>query len=321
MPRNVYVGNKLKFKDGANTALNIQGNWNTDKMVLYDDFTAVALDSERWVFAGNNGGTEAITAGANGTATLTTGATDNDRSLLASPLMFLCANNPIIEARFSVSAGTTIGVNFGFNDATTEGDNALAMGITSGAATLVNGKTSDGAMFVYDTDGSIDHLYVAGTKADAEGTPVLAKCVAVVEDVSTNVPKQYLNAGSNTITIDKTGSFTIWLPSGAAGTLTDGTGTFTGSVISLTEGLNTIACTAIGTATVVHGFALGTTAHIYRVALDSLGNATFSIDGVAVGGLAACLTTTAPLCAFLGVIARTTSARVLTVDYIKAWTD
>lgn len=313
MPRNVKVAQGLEFTDRAT----IDGNWNTDKMCLYDDFTAVALDAERWVFAGNNGGTEAITAGANGTVTLTTGATDDDRSLLASPLIFLCANNPIIEARFKVSASTTIGINFGFNDATTEGNDALAAEMT--AAALTNAKSSDCAMFVFDTDATIDHLYVGATKNDTEGTPVLAKCVAVVEKGTAYLGgTQYLNAGSNTVTTG-VGTTTVWLPAGATGTATDGTGTFTGSPQALTAGVNTLTCTAAGTVTIVHGYTPGTAYHTYRVELDASGNATFYFDGKAVGRLAACITAATPLCAFLGVIARTTAARVMTVDYIKAW--
>ena len=68
---NVKVNKALKFQNDANKTTNIEGNWSPKKTVFYDDFTGIALDAGRWVYAGDNGGTEAITAGTNGTATLT----------------------------------------------------------------------------------------------------------------------------------------------------------------------------------------------------------------------------------------------------------
>jgi hypothetical protein len=316
MSQQIRVEKSLQFKDFAT----IGGNPSFTKNVIYDDFLGAALDAGRWVFAGDNGGTEAITVAQGGTVTLTTGATDNDRSLLASPLNFLCSKNPVIEARIKVSAATTVGLNFGFNDATTEGNDALAAEITGVA--LTNAKSTDFVGFVYDTDGTNDFWHVAATKADTEGTPVLAKAVGQVMNGTTRVDPAPLkiNAGSNSVTVG-VGTFLIELPGGAYGTATQGTATVTGSPVSLTPGINTITTTDGGTVTIVHGLVPSTTFHTLRVELDTSGNATFYHDGVAVGRLAACVTTTAPLCAFLGVIARTTSARVLTVDYIKAWQD
>ena len=323
MSQQLVVDKSLKLKGAANYSNNILGNFSEKKLVLYDDFVGIALDTGRWVSANDNGGTEAITVATNGTVTLTTGATDNDRSLLASPLNFLCAKNPIIECRLKVSAATTVGINFGFNDATTEGDDVLAMELTAGAATLVNGKTSNGAMFVYDTDGSVDYWYAAGTKADTEGTPIVVPSKAIIENGTAYVSGQpkTLTTGSNTVTVRTTGTVFVTLPAGCAGTATDGTGTFTESVATLVPGVNTLTCTAIGTVTIVVGPAPSTTFEVLRVGLDTVGNATFWRNGLVAGFLPACITAATPLCLFLGVIARTTSARVLTVDYIKAWQD
>lgn len=322
MSQQIIVDKTLKFKGRANIDPNIEGNASYKKLVISDDFTGAALDAGRWVFAGDNGGTEAIAAGTNGTVTLTTGATNDDRSIIASPLIFLCAKNPVIEARVKVSAATLVGINFGFNDATTEGNDALAAEIT--AAAMVNAKSTDCAMFIYDTDATIDHLYVGATDTDVEGAPVLAQAVGYAFNGTgylQNGARIQMLPGSTVLTMQTTGTLYIELPVGCTGTLTDGTGTFTGSVISLTAGLNTIACTAAGTATVVWGRTPGTTYQTWRVGLDSGGNATFWVNGEAVGRLADCVTKTAPLCAFLGVITRTTAARVLTVDYIRAWQD
>jgi len=320
MSQQLLIDKALKIKSRTD---NIEGNYSPEKMVLYDDFTGIALDAERWVFAGNNGGTEAITAGTNGTVTLTTSTSDNDRSIIASPLNFLCAKNPVIEACFKVSAATTVGINFGFSDATTEGDNVLAMELAAGA--LVNAKATDCVGFVFDTDDTYDHWYYGATKADTEGTPALAKATAWITSATNNATNPFsypVSPGSNTITTTAAGSIYIDLPVGCTGTFTDGTGTFTGSVISLTAGRNTVVCTVAGTGTLVWGYTPSTTNMIYRVALDTLGNANFYINGNFVGRLATCVTTTAPLCVFLGVISRAGSAaRVLTVDYVKAWQD
>jgi len=318
----LLVGNKLQFRGDANNTDNIIGNFSKKKMVIYDDFTGIALDAGRWVFAGNNGGTEAITAAQGGTVTLTTGATDDDRSLLATPLIFKCAQNPIIEARLKVSALTTIGINFGFNDATTEGDNALAMEIT--AAAIVNGKNTDGAMFIYDTDATTDVLYYGATKNDTEGTPTKVASNAILfcgtGGLSGGSPV-YLNPGSTTITSNKTGTYYIDLPPGCSGTATQSTATLSGSPVTLNAGRNTLTVSAVGTVTILFGQIPLTTFNTYRVALNAAGDAFFYINGKAVGTKPACITTTAALCGFMGVIARTTSARVLTVDYFKAWQD
>ena len=317
MSQQVVVNKNLVLDDFAV----IKGNYNTEKMCLDDHFTGATLDTERWVAASNNGGTEAITAGSGGTATLTTSTTDDDRSIIASNLIFLCARKPIVEARFKVSAATTVGINFGFNDATTEGNDALAMELT--AAALTNAKTTDGVMFVYDTDGTYDHWYCAAVDTDVEGTPVLAKSVGYINNGTARLNgggPQVLTAGTNTITLDGVGTYFIDLPVGATGTATDGTATVTGSPVALTAGRNTITATDAGTVTIVQGLTPGTTYQTLRIELDATANATFYFNGEAVGRLAACTTTTAPLCAFLGVISRAgTAARAVTIDYIRAW--
>ena len=326
----VKVGKSLVFTTPSTH--NVVGNWSSKKMRIYDDFNALTLDAERWVFAWNNGGTEAITSAQNGTVTLTTGATDDDRSILTTPLIFLAAKNPIIEARFKISSGANVAFNFGFSNATTEGDNVLAAAITAGAATLVNGMAADYAGFVYDTDGSVDVPYIAANKAGTEGTPIRATANAFVYGLNTTnkfgtlanaaspVAPLVVASGSTTLTIQRIGSFRIVLPSGATGTLTNGTGTITGSVVSLVAGTNTVVCTAVGTATLVWGF-IPTEFVTARITLNSSADAGFWINGQSVGVLPACTTAATPLCAFFGIITRTTAAKVMTIDYFKAWQD
>lgn len=326
MPEQVIVNRKLNFTGGSTSedSENIRGNWCTEKMVVYDDFTGTTLDSDRWVVASNNGGTEAITEAQGGTVTLTTGATNDDRSLLASPLILLAARNPIVEVRYKVTAAiTTVGINICLSDATTEGNDALPMEITSGAATLVNSKATDVVGLVYDTDGLVDHWYMAATKNDTEGTPVLCRADGSFANITgkVRINPTPLASGSTTVTAITTGTFLLTIPKGCTGTLTNGGGTFTGSPKALTAGTNTVTCTVIGTATVVIGRTPLTTFQTVRIALDSSSNANFWMNGEHVGYLPTATTAATPLCLFLGVIARTTTARILTIDYIKMWQD
>lgn len=59
-----------------------------------------------------------------------------------------------------------------------------------------------------------------------------------------------LTEGSNTITVQNTGYFTITLNLGTSGNITSGTGTITGSPARLVSGANVVTCTVNGTATV-----------------------------------------------------------------------
>lgn len=239
------IGRKIKFVGDANKKANVGGNFSLSKVTLYDDFLGDVLADE-WTPSGNNGGTEAITAGSGGTVTLTTGGTDDDRSILSGGLNWYCAKNPVMEVRCKVDRITGVGINIGFNDAVTEGDNVLAASLDAGVATQTAGMSDDNALFLFDTDGSPDYWYYAAGKATAKGVPVVI------------------------------------------GTTTPGADTY----------------------------------HTYRIALDTLGNARFYVDGLAVGFLAACITTTDPLCPFVGVINRAnTGAVILAIDYIKCWQD
>ncbi len=243
MSQQVRVERELVFAGASDYLANIKGNPSFDKVVLYDDFLGDVLADE-WAPSGDNGGTEAITAGSGGTVTLTTGAVDDDRSILASGLNWYCAQNPVVEIRAKINNIASAGIVLGFNDAITEADNALPFEITAAAATLVNGKCTDGVAFIFDTDGSVDKWYMAATKADAEGTPVITAYAPVAATYET-----------------------------------------------------------------------------FRIALNTAGSATFYRNGALVGFQKTCITTTAPLCIFMGLISRSAGARILTVDYVKAWQD
>lgn len=59
--------------------------------------------------------------------------------------------------------------------------------------------------------------------------------------------------------------------------------------------------------------------NIYRVEVDSSGNCVFSIDGTIVQTHNAAITTTTPLCVYLGYINRGGGVHGVKVDYIRAW--
>jgi len=59
--------------------------------------------------------------------------------------------------------------------------------------------------------------------------------------------------------------------------------------------------------------------HTYRVEIDTAGNAKYFFDGVYVGTDTLAVTTTDPLCAYVGNITRHGSANTVDVDYIRAW--
>lgn len=61
--------------------------------------------------------------------------------------------------------------------------------------------------------------------------------------------------------------------------------------------------------------------HIYRVDINEDGDCSFWIDGKLIGTQAAGITTTDPLCVYIGLIKRdgAAGAAIAYVDYIKAW--
>ena len=67
--------------------------------------------------------------------------------------------------------------------------------------------------------------------------------------------------------------------------------------------------------------AMDTNYHIYRVDVDSTGGITYWMDGVSLGTQTAGITTSTPLCVYLGVARRGagTTGVLARVDYIRAW--
>jgi len=239
MTQRINVERKLNFRGSAESNPNVFGNiWN-DKVIYFDDFLGDVLRDE-WTPSGNNGGTEAITAGTGGTVTLTTTSTSEDRSILAGGLNWYPAQNPAFFARVQVDNIATVGINIGLTDAVTEANDHLAFEIST--ATIVDTCT-DGVSWVFDTDATAKYWHYCNTKDSTQGG------------------------------------------------------------------------TSYGVAPVNATYA------VLGVSIDSDGNATFWYNGQQVGYKASAVTSTTPLCPFMGVIARTSAARILTVDYVALFQD
>lgn len=250
MGQQVRVFRDLEFLGSAAHTGNVKGNMMMEKVYFHDHFIADADESD-WVEEDTNGCTTSHSAANGGATLLTLGATNDDVGEFSHTAQWSAAKNCIMEARVHTDIITDIGLNVGWVDADMSTDNNMCFEITAAAATLVNARVTDGAAFVFDTDGSVDVWYCAAVKADTEGTPA----------------------------------------------------TFGGGTYGAT------------TAPVASTFAT------FRVALDTLGNATFYYNGEAVGYLPTCITTSSLLTPYVAVISRTTEAKVVTVDRITMWQD
>ena len=174
MSQQVRVERDLVFAGRADSTANIKGNPMPEKVILHDHFIADPSEQD-WVEEESNGGTIAQSAANGGEVTLTLSGTNDDVAEFSHAAQWSAAKNCVMEARVKVDDITNVGINIGWVDADMSTNDQICFEITGGAATLVNGRVSDGAAFVFDTDGNSDVWYVAATKADAEGTPATLK--------------------------------------------------------------------------------------------------------------------------------------------------
>ncbi len=170
MPMQVKAFDKFEALRQANNRANFAGNFMEEKVRLHDHFIAAPSEQD-WVEEATNGATIAQAAADGGTVTITLGGTDNDVGEFSHAAQWSAAKNCVMEARVKVDAITTVGLNIGWVDADMSTNDQMCYEIAAGAATLVNARVSDGAAFVFDTDGLTDVWYTAAVKADAEGTP------------------------------------------------------------------------------------------------------------------------------------------------------
>ena len=174
MGQQVKVARSLKFTEYANTVRNIEGIPMTAKVILDDHFLDASTVYKGWLERETNGGTIAVGTALGGDITMTTDGSDNGCAELYRVAHFSASKNCGMEARISLNTITLAGINVGFVDAVHAVDNQINFEITAGAATLVNGRATNGAAFVFDTDGTPDYWYCAAVNADTEGTPVAA---------------------------------------------------------------------------------------------------------------------------------------------------
>ena len=160
MSQQVNVSKSLKFHGDAANSANIFGNPSFEKMVLCDDFTAVAIDTTNDYVStlGGTGDAVAITGAGAHTVTLTTGTVDNEVSFLGSQLIFDIDKNPVIETKVTITDVSGTSFYFGFSDANTE--TTPASTIDYADATLAAAAT-DAAGFVVDADKSSSLMYMA----------------------------------------------------------------------------------------------------------------------------------------------------------------
>jgi len=170
----VNVDRELRFRGVANQKRNIEGIPMTAKVYLDDHFLTGATSYMGWLERETNGGTIAAGTGMGGTITMTTDGSDNGCAEFYRVAHFSSSKNCGMEARIQLNTITSAGINVGFVDAVHAVDNQINFEITAAAATLVAGRATDGAAFVFDTDGTPDVWYCCAVDSDVEGTPVAA---------------------------------------------------------------------------------------------------------------------------------------------------
>ncbi len=170
MGQQVKVDRELVFQGVANYSQNIEGN-PFPKRVNYLEHFIIPQAYAGFTEGEANGGT--IAWAAPHTLTLTTGGVDDDNAELTHPSTWTGSRNAMIQAKVKVDVITTVALNIGFVAAAMATNDQIGFEITAAAATLVNARASDGACFVFDTDGTPDYWYMCATKAAAEGTPIV----------------------------------------------------------------------------------------------------------------------------------------------------
>ena len=168
----VKVNRELIFTGTGNNQQNVTGNMMMEKVYFHDHFIADADESD-WVEEDTNGCTTSHSAANGGATLLTLGATNDDCGEFSHTAQWSAAKNCVMEARVHTDIITDIGLNIGWVDADMSTNDQICFEITAAAATLVNARVTDGAAFVFDTDGSVDVWYCAASKADTEGTPAV----------------------------------------------------------------------------------------------------------------------------------------------------
>ena len=169
------------------------------KVILDDHFLTGTTSYLGWLERETNGGTIAAGTGMGGDITMTTDGSDDCCAEFYRVAHFSASKNCGMEARIKLNTITFAGINVGFVDAVHAVNDQINFEITAAAATLVNGRATDGAAFVFDTDGSVDVWYCCAVDSDVEGTPVAAiGTLAPVADTYARLGVQLNSAGGAT---------------------------------------------------------------------------------------------------------------------------
>jgi len=169
----VKVNRDLEFLGYANQSPNIKGNPMYEKVFFTDHFIADAEESD-WVET-TQGITIAYSTILGGAMKMTPGGSDaNDCGEITHAVIWGASKNCVMEARIKVGVDTNCAMNVGWVDARHNVNNQINFEITSGAATMVASRATEGAAFVFDTQGSVDVWYCGAYTGGTPGTPVAA---------------------------------------------------------------------------------------------------------------------------------------------------
>ncbi len=170
MGQEVKVDRKLIIRGDAAQEPNVQGDLDLERRYRAYDFMELDIDVTN-IYTINEDTTSTVDIGAGG-CVLTTAGTDNKVASIACGGIFAyCAKNVMVEFTFQLNAVTNVAINAGFSDATSEGAGKLPMAI---AGSTLTDNCTDGAMFVFDTDQTLDYWNIANTKNGTQGFTQLA---------------------------------------------------------------------------------------------------------------------------------------------------
>lgn len=139
----------------------------TQNAIFFDDFIGDTFAADYWTTAADTGCTAAtISAGVGGRVKLLTDTTDNDRVDMGGPLIWKPSVGAVYaECRLQMTTITTIGVNFGMIDASTEASQVLAFAYSGTTWTTT---PVDGVAWSFETPGTTDVWYGIGVKANTD---------------------------------------------------------------------------------------------------------------------------------------------------------
>ncbi len=138
----------------------------------YDDFLGDTLSTDMWTTSADTGCTAAaINVAVGGEAKMLTDTTDDDRVDMGGAKIWKPSVGAVYaETRLKATTITTIGLNFGMIDASTEASQVLAFAISTATWTTT---PADGVAWAFDTDATTDVWYGIGVATNTDTTAVV----------------------------------------------------------------------------------------------------------------------------------------------------